>query len=488
MANVEALINRLEKAEQSHLLRFYDELDDNQKQNLLSQLENLDIEEINKLFKNALSSLQETVKKLDDKMEPIPPSQFESRVNSSPEQLEKYRSIGLKEISEGRVCALLLGGGQGTRLGVSYPKIMYSVGLPSGKSLCQIQAERILKLQEMASSRYGKNCKIPWYIMTSGPSREATEKFLRDNKFFGLDEDDVVFFEQGVLPCFDMNGKILLETKSRISFAPDGNGGIYRALYQSGVLNDMGKRGIDYIHVYSVDNILVKVADPIFIGYCVSKNADCGAKTVSKQSPTEAVGVVCRVDGKFQVVEYSEITEKTASLRDDKENLIFKDGNICNHFFTVTFLRRIGEKHENNLKLHVAKKKIPYVNDQGETVKPNAPNGIKIEKFIFDVFEYSKFFVTWEVPRDSEFSALKNSDDIGKECPSTARQSLFNLHKKYIENAGGQVEGNVVEISPLLSYEGEDLESLVKGKKFKEPVLLQHPSEQHVKNGSINGC
>lgn len=387
-----------------------------------------------------------------------------------------------------------MAGGQGTRLGFAHPKGMYDINLPSKKSLFRVQGERIRKLQELANSRFpGKDGHITWYIMTSEHTMLPTKKYFKENNFFGLREENIHMFEQGSLPCFDFDGKILLDQKHRISKAPDGNGGLYRALRDSGKLEDMKLRNIKYLHAHSVDNILIKVADPVFIGYCVKQNADCAAKVVEKSHPNEAVGVVCVVDGgKYQVVEYSEITQKTAEKRNSDGRLTFSAGNICNHLFTSDFLNKIGSTFERELKLHVAKKKIPFIDNSGKRITPDKPNGIKIEKFVFDVFEFAENFVTVEVARDVEFSALKNADNVGKDCASTARKDVYNLHRKYIENAGGKIEEHVeeVEISPLLSYAGEGLEPLVKGKVFNYPVYLASPSEsqsppQPLKNGHL---
>lgn len=378
-----------------------------------------------------------------------------------------------------------MAGGQGTRLGFAHPKGMYDIGLPSHKSLFRVQGERIRKLQERAKKLTGKDGHITWYIMTSEHTMPPTRAYFEENDFFGLRDEDIMMFEQGSMPCFDFDGNILLDEKHRISKAPDGNGGLYRALRDSGILADMARRGVLYLHAHSVDNILIKVADPIFIGYCVKQNADCAAKVVEKSHPNEAVGVVCMVDGKYQVVEYSEITQKTAEMRNADGRLTFSAGNICNHYFSTAFLHKIGSTYEKELKLHVAKKKIPFVDNSGKRIQPEKLNGIKIEKFVFDVFEFAENFVTVEVPRDEEFSALKNADSVGKDCATTSRNDIYRLHKKYIETAGGTVDGTEVEISPLLSYAGEGLEEIVKGQSFKAPFHLTAAHEVIKKNGHL---
>lgn len=392
---------------------------------------------------------------------------------------------GLTQIANNHVGVLLMAGGQGTRLGFAHPKGMYDIGLPSHKSLFRVQGERIRKLQELAKNLTGKDGHITWYIMTSEHTMQPTRDYFKDHEFFGLREEDIMMFEQGSLPCFDFDGKILMDEKHRIAKAPDGNGGLYRALRDTGILADMTRRGVMYLHAHSVDNILIKVADPVFVGYCVKQNADCAAKVVEKSHPNEAVGVVCVVDGKYQVVEYSEITQNTAEMRNSDGRLTFSAGNICNHYFSAAFLQKIGSTYEKELKLHVAKKKIPFVDNSGKRVSPEKPNGIKIEKFVFDVFEFAENFVTVEVPRDEEFSALKNADSAGKDCATTSRNDIYRLHKKYIESAGGSTDGAEVEISPLLSYAGEGLETIVKGRTLKAPVHLTAPQETIMKNGHL---
>ncbi|XP_060665998.1 UDP-N-acetylhexosamine pyrophosphorylase isoform X2 [Drosophila nasuta] len=480
MTDYQTLHTRLAQVGQEHLLKFWPELTTDERSALERDINELNLNEIKMYFDRATISMNENGIKLDDRLQPIPDDQILSIARTSEDKLNSYREEGLQQISDGRVAVLLMAGGQGTRLGFDQPKGMYDVGLESHNTLFRIQAERILKLGQLAEELTGKRGHIVWYIMTSEHTKQPTLAYFEANNYFGLQEENVLLFEQGSLPCFDYDGRIILDEKHRVSRSPDGNGGIYRAMQVSGILDDMQQRGIRYLHAHSVDNILIKVADPVFIGYCAQEKADCAAKVVEKSAPNEAVGVVAIVDGKYQVVEYSEISAKTAEMRNSDGRLTFSAGNICNHFFTADFLQKIGSTYERELKLHVAKKKIPFVDNAGKRLTPDKPNGIKIEKFVFDVFEFAEKFVAMEVPREEEFSALKNADAAGKDCPSTARADLHRLHRKYIENAGGIVHGDICEIAPSVSYAGENLAHLVEGKSFSSPVYLRDSLQGHL--------
>ncbi|XP_065343095.1 UDP-N-acetylhexosamine pyrophosphorylase-like protein 1 [Cloeon dipterum] len=512
----EVLEARLAEFGQQHLLDFWPHLTDHERDELAHEIETLNLEEVTRFFKRTISSIPNEEEKLDDRLQPVPEEFFGSAIRTNEKLLQRYEHIGLEKIALGRVGVLLLAGGQGTRLGVDYPKGMYNVGLPSQKTLYQIQAERIRRLEEMASQRFNgiQGNGIAWYIMTSEHTKEPTLEFFAKHNYFGLKKENLVVFEQGMLPCFTFDGKIILDSKSKIAKSPDGNGGLYRALREKKILDDVERRGIEYLHVYCVDNILVKLADPIFMGYAIDKGADCAAKTVEKSQPEEAVGVVCRVDGKYQVVEYSEITLETAEKRNQDGRLTFSAGNICNHFFTTSFLRDIIDNQEHSLKHHIAKKKIPTVDELGNRFTPKAPNGIKMEKFVFDVFQFSKKFVVWDVVREEEFSPLKNADGAAKDTPTSARHDLYSLHERYLRAAGGifidksntiippltngvngtngheannndiekcglkRPEVIICEISPLVSYAGEGLAELVANKKLQQPFLLR-ANEEH---------
>ncbi|KAB5593190.1 UDP-N-acetylglucosamine pyrophosphorylase [Ceratobasidium theobromae] len=478
-----ALKEKYEKAGQGQLLHFWDKLSEVEQVSLANQLEILDINRVNRVFAKAIQSEKDAQKSTQDDITPPPSDSFDS-ILGNPKKAAEYRKIGLKAITEGKVGVLLMAGGQGTRLGSSDPKGCYDIGLPSHKSLFQYQAERIARLQVVASGNGGPNITIPWYVMTSGPTRKATEAFFSNNKFFGLDASQVIFFEQGTLPCLDNDGKVLLDSPSSIAVAPDGNGGLYAALRSpispkssTTVLSDLAARKIAYIHAYCVDNCLVRVADPVFIGYSIHKGADCAAKVVPKTSPTESVGVVARKGGRFSVVEYSEISKEQAERRDPDGQLSFRAGNIANHFYTTEFLGRVAE-FEDQMAFHIARKKIPHMDLQtGELHKPTKPNGMKLELFVFDVFPFTERMAILEVDRKEEFSPLKNAPGTGADDPGTSRADLLAQQRRFLEEAGATVkEGVEIEVSPKVSYAGEGLED-VKGKTFSRSGLVENVYE-----------
>ncbi|XP_069465836.1 UDP-N-acetylhexosamine pyrophosphorylase-like protein 1 [Ambystoma mexicanum] len=493
MATMEQVRRQLEEAGQAHLLRFWPELDPEGRAVLLGELSALDLRELRQhcLSAAAAASRRKGLDEIQRDMKPMPPELVGSVCHSDPEALASWEQEGFHLISQNKVAVLLLAGGQGTRLGVPYPKGMYNVGLPSGKTLYEIQAERIRKVEELASEKCGSKGTVPWYIMTSEFTLGPTKTFFVEHDFFHLDKSNVILFEQRMLPAVTFDGKAILEQKDKVAMAPDGNGGLYRALEDNQILEDMESRGVQYIHVYCVDNILVKMADPVFIGFCVSKGAECGAKVVEKFDPAEPVGVACQVDGVYQVIEYSEISPENAQMRNPDGRLTYNAASICMHFFTVEFLKTVVREMEPHLQPHVALKKVPFVDEEGNLVKPIKANGIKMEKFVFDVFQFSKNFVIFEVLREDEFSPLKNSDTADKDTPTTARRALLSQHyrwalkagARFLDTGGYQIPEKlslserddppvVCEISPLVSYFGEGLEVHMKDKDFTSPILI----------------
>ncbi|KAF2731583.1 nucleotide-diphospho-sugar transferase [Polyplosphaeria fusca] len=473
------LKSKYEKAGQEQVFAFYDKLSSAEKAGLFEQLSGFDVSYINEITEKAIHPPKQ--ESTESTIEPLPDNATSSVLDSKAEDLDKWYESGLDLIAENKVAVVLMAGGQGTRLGSSAPKGCYNIGLPSEKSLFQLQGERIARVEQLARKKHGKESVIvPWYVMTSGPTRGPTEKFFEENSYFGLKKENVTIFEQGVLPCISNEGKILLESKSKVAVAPDGNGGLYQALIQSGVVGDMGKRGIQHIHAYCVDNCLVKVADPAFIGFSASKKVDIATKVVRKRNAKESVGLILQKNGRPDVVEYSEIDTADAEAKDSKnpDLLKFRAANIVNHYYSYSFLESIPD-WVRKLPHHVARKKIPNVNTEtGETVKPDKPNGIKLEQFVFDCFPFLTLdqFACMEVKREDEFSPLKNAPGTGEDDPDTSKKDIMTQGKKWVQAAGAIVVSEApddgVEVSPMISYGGEGLDFL-KDRTIKAPAVIE---------------
>ncbi|XXH05659.1 hypothetical protein Hte_012094 [Hypoxylon texense] len=491
-AEVQNLKNLYEKAGQGHVFTYYDSLGEPEQKALFEQLQKIDPARVHKLRDLALNPPKEEGQAV---VEPLPDSATASIIDSKPEDIQRWYDLGLELIGKGEVAVVLLAGGQGTRLGSKAPKGCFDIKLPSHKSLFQIQAERILKIQELAAKKAADPSKavIPWFIMTSGPTRGPTEKFFKKEKldelseeenasrakgvpFFGLDPKNVTIFEQGVLPCITNDGKFMLSSKGKLAVAPDGNGGLYKALQDEGVLEKM-RPNIKHIHAYCVDNCLAKVADPVFIGFAAEKKVKIATKVVRKRDAKESVGLILQKNGKPDVVEYSEIDDATRQATDPKQPdlLKFRAANIVNHYYSFEYLDGMGDA-VNSLPPHVAKKKIPFFDtEKGEAVNPTSPNGIKLEQFVFDNFKWLNLneFACLEVKREEEFSPLKNADPAQKadgsfekqpeDSPTTSRRHIKEQGLRWVEAAGATVKNGDVdkglEVSPLTSYGGEGLES-----------------------------
>lgn len=456
---LEQAIEIIKKHGQQHLLQYYDELNDEEQENLLDQILAIDFQFVSSLYNNLVVNNTNNQEKAD-----ISPLKATNLNECTEEQRKNYYDIGLEAIKSGKVGAFLVAGGQGSRLGYNGPKGRFSIGLPSNKSLFQIQGERLTNI----SNKSGKY--VPWYIMTSPENHIATVSFFEKNDYFGYPKEEVKFFKQGILQTVDAEGKILLENKGTISTGANGNGGCFIALKESGMLEDMANRGIEWLFIYGIDNALAKVVDPYFIGFTIASGKLGGSKVVAKKNAGEKVGVLCYKNAHPAIVEYSELPNTMAYDRDQDGKLIYDNANILSHILHVDFIK---QSLKANIPFHVAHKKIAYIDEQGVKVKPDKPNGYKFEAFLFDIFERLDDMAALKVIREEEFAPVKNAE--GDDSPKTARELTLNLHKKWLINAGidGELlKDKIVEISPLTSYGGENIEvEKVKAELIKGNVV-----------------
>ncbi len=421
---------------------------------------------------------QEFIAKQNQPFQPVAPNvvNLNDHPSSWNEELQAYHDIGMKSIREGKVAAVIMSGGQGTRLGFNGPKGMYDIGLPSHKPIFQIHIERILRLKELCGNDQGYSSSLPIYIMTSDLNHQIIKDYFERHNYFGCPKDDIFFFEQGLEPCFTFDGKMIVESPTNLSLAPDGNGGLYRALQKAGCVDDLRRRGVEHLHVYGIDNVLTKSLDPLFIGLCIAKEVQCGNKVVWRAHKAEKVGVTAELDGHMHILEYSEIPAELAETENDQGRLLFGAANICNHYLSVSFLVDTVLPNLSGI-YHFANKKIPFFDPAaGATITPTKPNGVKLEMFIFDVFPLAKKWVVMESHRDDEFAPVKNEPGNPADSPDTARSMLSNQAIRWLTRAGATIKRNdnneLCEISPLLSYAGEGLEHF-RGTEVTLPCYLQ---------------
>lgn len=424
---------------QEHLITAWEQLDSpEKKQKLLQETQGLDLELLQQLFQNRKHSNSQNL----SEPEPLSASGSVDAPNAS-----QWKDIGIELLKAGKAAAFLVAGGQGSRLGFEGPKGMYSIGLPSGKSLFQLQAERILFLEQQYQAQ------VPWYIMTSPLNHQATTEFFKQHDFFGLCADRVTFFQQGTIPALDENGKVLLEAPGKLALVPDGNGGCFRALQSSGCLEQMQKAGVEYLNLYSVDNALIKVCDPVFLGWMHDQNLPSASKVVSKASPEEAVGIFALQNKLPTVLEYSDISDDLRNARNADGSLRFDGANIAVHGFRVADLAR---EAQTPLPYHTAHKKVSCWDVSRQTqIIPDSPNAWKFEQFLFDIFPKIGIMKTFLVHRNEEFSPVKNAE--GKDSPATAREMIGTLHASWLRRAGIEAKDKLAEISPTLSYCGSNL-------------------------------
>ncbi|MHC4574512.1 MAG: UTP--glucose-1-phosphate uridylyltransferase [Planctomycetota bacterium] len=451
--SLENIRKLLKKHHQSHLLAFWDQLDPDQRQNLLAQIEQLDLPKIDDWVANIVKNPAPAA--LPARFQPAPsyhPVPANPQLHATYDQA---RELAENLISAGKVAAFVVAGGQGTRLGFQGPKGNFPISPVKNKSLFQIFAETI----EAASQKYQTTC--PWYIMTSPLNHHETKHIFERNNFYGLDKKNVFIFQQGTLPNFGLDGKILLTDKAHIACSPDGHGGSLKALFQSDALDDMKKRGIEFISYWQVDNPLVNVFDPLFIGLHALEKAEMSSKAIVKTHPREKVGNFCLVDGRVTVIEYSDLPDELTEKRNPDGSLLFQLGSIAIHIINTAFVEKINARGFS-LPLHRALKKIPHLDEQGDPLEPEEPNGIKLETFVFDALPLASKSVILETLRSQEFAPVKNA--TGPDSPETAGEIMVARAADWLESAGISIpkkpDGSpdcLLEIAPGFALQKDDI-------------------------------
>ena len=455
----QAIVDKVIEHGQEHVFRFFDKISEEQKQVLLNQLRSIDFTLLDFLIEKQIRNDS------SDNIPELKPAPMIELARSEDEIQRDKRAIAIGEkfLRHGKVAAFLVAGGQGSRLGFEGPKGCYPISPIKNKTIFQLHAEKLLSLQHYYNQIF------PLYIMTSEANHEQTKAFFKENDFFGLTE--VHFFKQGLMPAVDKDGKLILEERHKLFMNPNGHGGSIKALHDSGALSDMKKKGIQTIFYFQVDNILINMLDPRFIGYHMMYEAQMSSKVLKKAYPEEKVGVIGLIDGKTGVIEYSVLPEHLKYAKDENGDLKFNAGSIAIHMMNVDFLEGLNE-NRSPLPYYKAFKAIPNVNEYGEKVVPDEPNAYKFEMLVFDALQKTNSSVTLEVKREDEFAPVKNKD--GKDSPKTARELMSDYYKDWLRYAAIPVsQDSVVEISPLFAVNREEFRQ--KMQNYKLP--LQYDQE-----------
>ena len=450
---------------QEHVLRFWEQLDGGQRDALLGQIEALDFNNLARMRSVLEAAGSAAAAPVD--IEPAPVVTLEEPVDPA------AQARGEMLLRDGKAGAILVAGGQGSRLGYDGPKGCYELGPLSGASLFEIHARKVLGLQR----RFGRT--VPFYVMTSELNDAPTRTFFEEHAWFGLDPAGVRCFKQGMWPAMLPDGRLVLETPSRLFMSPDGHGGIVAAMKRNGVLDDMRERGLTTLFYFQVDNPLVEIADPLFIGRHSLAAADVSVKVCAKRSAGEGLGVVVHREGRTAIVEYSELTDEQKEDTGPDGRLRFLFGSVAIHVFDLDFLVREADAE---LPIHLAHKKVPVCGDDGVTVTPDEPNAYKFEKFIFDVLPDAKRALCVEFDRAEEFSPVKNAE--GDDSPATARRDMMRKFARWFEDCGVDVPRDAdgepahrLEIDPAFAANAAQLKERFAGLSSIEGDVLLADAE-----------
>jgi len=444
--DIEELRARYEAHDQGHVFRFWESLDAEARERLRRQAAAIDLPAVLRGYR----ATQAHGAAPTPKLEPPDVEELPERGGDAGRR-EAARERGEALLDAGRVAAMVVAGGQASRLGYEGPKGFFPLGPVTGRTLFALQAQKLRRVRERTGHP------LPWYVMTSPATDADTRRGFAEAGFFGLPEEDVFFLQQGMVPSFDFEGHLILERPDRIFENPNGHGGALTALLDSGALDDMERRGISTLFYYQVDNPLVPMGDPVLVGFHDLAGAEMSCKVLRKRDPDEKVGVVAKVDGRLGVVEYTEIDDAHRQARDSRGELLFGAGNMAVHAFDPAFVRRVAGEAERRLPYHASAKKIPHVDAAGRTLAPEAPNGHKLERFVFDALPAARHVCVVEAGRD-EYSPVKNAS--GSDSPETARRDLSACYRGWLEVAGVDAppEGAVLEIDEARIGGPEDLQ------------------------------
>lgn len=462
------ILGRLQQFGQAHLVQFWDELDEQGQQRLLNQIEEIDFPLVERLIAQRSSPGESHESAADLAARATAPQQLVRLPHSKDDQIRQAHAAAAGEdlLRDGKIGAILVAGGQGSRLGFDDPKGMFPIGPVSQRTLFQILCEQLLARSRRAG------LPIPYFIMTSEATHSPTVAFFERHRYFGLGEDDVFFFRQASLPAVDDSSRrILLESKGRIATSPDGHGGTLKALQRSGMLDIMADRGIEHLYYHQVDNPTAIVCDPVLLGYHQLSGSQLTTKVVAKVSPEEKMGVLASIDGQTRIIEYSDLPAEQARRKAADGSLVFWAGNTAIHVFSRVFIEELLA-NELSLPFHIAHKKVACIDGNGNALTPEQPNAHKFEQFIFDALPHAQTALVVEADRAREFNPVKNAS--GSDSPATSREALLKLARDWVKAAGGKIVKDApVEISPLFALDADELKSRLKpGQVFNQPTIL----------------
>lgn len=446
MSDPSALENTLRSHGQTDVLTMRERLDADRRSQLDRQLEAIDWDELSILIQGE----DEKLDFADMASRACSPPHVTASGDGASWSMSDAKAAGEQALRDGKVAALLVAGGQGTRLGFDHPKGMFPIGPVSQRTLFEIFADKL----KATSKKYG--VEIPWYIMTSEPTDAETRRYFAKHNHFGIDESLVTIFEQGTMPAVDASsGQVLMRSDDSLALSPDGHGGTVAALHRGGILDDCDRRGITLLSYFQVDNPLADLCAPKLLGHHLLSGSEMTTQVIRKRYPMEKVGNVVSVDDKVCIIEYSDLPQSAAEQTDDEGELRLWAGNIAVHVFDVAFLRRMAEE-KGSLPFHRANKKVAHVMPSGGSVHPDEPNAVKFEKFIFDLLPKAKNAFVVECLPEEAFAPVKNADGADNDTPHLAKEAISNLHARWLRDSDVEVaDGVSVEIHPEVTIDGE---------------------------------